>query len=124
MVFKKESQLVTMTQAQLEHFAESVASAVAAKVIAGLQAEGRLRPSQGSTLTVGPLVVDLAAYEARLDGELMALQPQQFRILVALAKHVGQVLSRDQLTEMAYDDPGAPARIRPVLLNSYTNALD
>jgi two-component system phosphate regulon response regulator PhoB len=49
-------------------------------------------------------VVDLTGHEARLDGELMALRPREFAVL---AKHVGQVLSRDQLMEQAYPDPGA-----------------
>jgi DNA-binding response OmpR family regulator len=105
--FKKDSQLVTMTQQQLEDFAQAVASATASKLLAGLRADGRLRPAVGSTLMLGPLVVDLAAYEAAIDSRPLVMQPQQFRVLIALAKHAGQVLSRDQLMEMAFDDPGA-----------------
>jgi DNA-binding response OmpR family regulator len=106
--FKKEAQHITLTQAQLEQLVDAVSTATAEKLIAGLKAEGRLLPAPGSMLTVGPLVVDLDAHEARLDGEPLSLQPQVFRVLVAMAKHVGQVLSRDQLTEMAYDDPTVP----------------
>jgi hypothetical protein len=40
-------------------------------------------------LTIGALVVDLAAHEATIDGDPLVMQPQQFRILVVLAKHVG-----------------------------------
>lgn len=107
MGFKKDSQLVTVTQQQLDNFAQAVASATAAKLLAGLEAEGRLRPAVGSTLVLGPLVVDLAAYEATIDGRPLVMQPQQFRVLIVLAKHAGQVLSRDQLMEMAFQDPGA-----------------
>ena len=35
------------------------------------------------------------------------MQPREFRVLASLAQHVGQVLSRDVLLELAYPDPGA-----------------
>ncbi len=107
MGFKDSAKLVTLTQQQLNDFANAVADAAAAKIFARMEAEGRLRPVHGSTLTIGPLVIDLAAYEAKLEGELLEMQPQQFRVLIVLAKHVGQVLTRDQLMEMAFLDPGA-----------------
>ncbi len=96
-----------MTQQQLDDFAEAVADATATKIFARMEAEGRLRPPVGSTLTIGPLVIDLAAYEATIDGEPLVIQPQQFRVLIALGKHAGQVLSREQLMEMAFEDPCA-----------------
>jgi DNA-binding response OmpR family regulator len=39
-----------------------------------------------------------------LRGEPLVMQPQQFRVLVALGKHAGQVLSREQLMELAFED--------------------
>jgi DNA-binding response OmpR family regulator len=107
MGFKDSAKLVTLTQQQLGDFAESVANATATKILAKMEAEGRLRPPVGSTLTIGPLVIDLVAYEATLEGEQLEMQPQVLRVLIVLAKHVGQVLSRDQLMEMAFLDPGA-----------------
>jgi hypothetical protein len=77
--FKKESQLVTITQQQLDDFAEAVANATVEKILAKMEAEGRLRPAAGSTLTIGAPVVDLAAHEATIDGDPLVMQPQQFR---------------------------------------------
>ena len=108
MGFKDSAKLVTLTQEQLAQLVDAVSSATAEKLLAGLRAEGRLLPSPGSKLTVGPLVVDLDGQEARLDGKVLTLQRGQFRVLAAMAKHVGQVLTRDQITEMAYDDPTLP----------------
>ncbi|MGB8267579.1 MAG: winged helix-turn-helix domain-containing protein [Candidatus Velthaea sp.] len=108
MGFRDSAKHVTLTQAQLEQLVDAVSTATAEKLLAGLRAEGRLLPAPGSTLTVGPLVVDLDGLEARLDGKPLALQLVQFRVLAVLAKHVGQVLTRDQITEMAYDDPTSP----------------
>jgi hypothetical protein len=48
-----------LTQQLLDDFAEAVANAIATKIVARMEAEGRLRPAYGSTLTIGPLVIDL-----------------------------------------------------------------
>jgi DNA-binding response OmpR family regulator len=101
------SKLITLTHEQLDEFAHSVGAHVAAKVLAGLEAAGRLKPQVATTTTLGPLVVDFAGHEASVDGTRLVLQPRKFRVLAALAQHVGQVLSRDVLLELAYPDPGA-----------------
>ena len=50
-------------------------------------------------LTLGPLVIDLSAHSVVRAGEDVALTATEFKVLVELATHRGQVLSRDQLLE-------------------------
>ncbi|MGC9346906.1 MAG: response regulator [Anaerolineae bacterium] len=45
------------------------------------------------------LKLDLERREVTLDGELLALKPKEYDLLVYLAQHEGRVLSRDQLLE-------------------------
>jgi DNA-binding response OmpR family regulator len=47
----------------------------------------------------GPLALDVAAHSATLDGRPLRLTPNEFRLLVALARHAGQTLSREQLLD-------------------------
>ena len=44
--------------------------------------------------------------------------PTEFRLLAALVRHAGQVLSADQLIELAWDDPSglAPNRVKYAVL--------
>jgi len=53
----------------------------------------------------GRVRVDLVAREVQVDGTPVSLTPTEYRLLVALLQHRGQVLSRDQLLEHAWDDP-------------------
>ena len=39
------------------------------------------------------------------DGIDVTLTPGEFRLLLALVQHVGEILSPDQLLEQAWDDP-------------------
>jgi two-component system, OmpR family, alkaline phosphatase synthesis response regulator PhoP len=57
-------------------------------------------PSAGMTL--GDLVIDPASREIRCKGVLLDLRTQEFEVLVALAKHRGIVLSREQLLNQAW----------------------
>lgn len=60
---------------------------------------GELLP-RGGQLRVGPLEADTGALELRLEGELIALSPAEFHLLVCLMERPGRVLSRDQLLEL------------------------
>jgi two-component system phosphate regulon response regulator OmpR len=51
------------------------------------------------TLRVGALVLDLSAYEARLDDVLLVLTSIEFAILRELMQSAGRVLSRELLLE-------------------------
>lgn len=63
-----------------------------------------LRRAQGAPATldvlrVGDLELDAGSREARLAGRACDLTGHQFDILLALARHAGRVLSRDQIME-------------------------
>jgi two-component system response regulator QseB len=62
------------------------------------RSEGRAAP----LLENGPLVLDPAAHEVRLGGEVVALSPREFSLLQALLEHPGRPLSRTQLEERLY----------------------
>lgn len=53
---------------------------------------------------IGSLEIDRAAHEVRRRGMAVLLTPTEFRILEALATHLGQVLSREQLIERTARD--------------------
>ncbi|UCG73622.1 MAG: response regulator transcription factor [Chromatiales bacterium] len=56
-----------------------------------------------TTLTVGPLEMDLLKREVRRDGELIELQPRDFQLLEYLMRHAGQVVTRTMLLEKVWD---------------------
>ena len=51
------------------------------------------------------LKIDFATYAVRRDGREVALTPLEFRLLSAFVRHPHQVLTRDQLIALAWDDP-------------------
>ncbi|HEV2219753.1 MAG TPA: response regulator [Casimicrobiaceae bacterium] len=67
-----------------------------ARVRAALR--GAVRPASGSaTLHFGSAVVDLERRTAARDGQEIRLTPIGFRLLAALAKHLGMVVTHRQL---------------------------
>lgn len=63
-----------------------------------------LRRAQAGGPTGAGLQLDEQAHEARWQGRPLGLTPVEFRLLRALARRPGQVLSRQQLIDAAYDD--------------------
>jgi DNA-binding response OmpR family regulator len=66
-----------------------------------------LRRAQGevqapAVIRVGGLEVDTAAHNASLHGKPLQLTPSEFDLLVALARHPGQTLTRQQLLDDLY----------------------
>jgi two-component system KDP operon response regulator KdpE len=57
----------------------------------------RAAPAGEPVLEVGQLGIDLARREVRVGGELVHLTPLEYRLLVALARHAGMVLTHSQL---------------------------
>lgn len=53
-------------------------------------------------LDFGNLVLDLTRREVRLDGQAVALKPKEFELLLFLAQHRGQVLSRETILERVW----------------------
>jgi DNA-binding response OmpR family regulator len=91
------------------------------ELLARLQAVGRRQISKGEPVTTfddGTLHIDFAHQEVTVDGEAIILTPTEYRLLATLARHQGQVLSSDQLIELAWDDPSglAPSRVKYAVL--------
>lgn len=55
----------------------------------------------GRTLTIGPLTLDTWHQTATLNGRSLNLTPTEFRLLLCLAEHAGQMLSYTQLVRCA-----------------------
>jgi two-component system response regulator BaeR/two-component system response regulator AdeR len=58
---------------------------------------------------VGPLEIDLDAFEARCDGAPLPLSPTQLRVLGTLAEQPNRAFKRSELLE-ALQDPAADTR--------------
>jgi DNA-binding response OmpR family regulator len=60
------------------------------------------------------LAIDLVGRHATVDGRPLSLTPLDYRLLVAFVRHREQVLSPDQLLELAWDDPTGigPERVK------------
>jgi DNA-binding response OmpR family regulator len=52
----------------------------------------------------GTVCIDFSAGEVTVRGEQVALTPLEFRLLVALTEHAGQLLSRGQLLQLVWGD--------------------
>lgn len=57
--------------------------------------------SPQKTISYGDLQIDLSAHRVTMAGAELALTLTEFKILVELLRHAGQVLSRDKLREKA-----------------------
>jgi two-component system response regulator BaeR len=64
----------------------------------------RARPVAAASATAVGLAMQEDGYQARLDGQTLDLTPVEFRLLRALARREGRVLSRDQLLDHLYAD--------------------
>ena len=72
---------------------------IAARVRALLRrGAGRPRPA----IEIGPLRIDPASHEVRLDGAPVTLSAREFALLQALAERPGEVLSRDRIEDRLY----------------------
>ncbi len=61
---------------------------------------GRLSPDQPRR--IGRVTIDPASREVRIDEETVTLRAKEFDLLLTLADHTNQVLSRDQLLDLAW----------------------
>jgi DNA-binding response OmpR family regulator len=66
----------------------------------------------------GVLTVDFGARTAHVEGVPIDVTPTEFRLLVALVRHAGQVVSPEQLLELAWNDPTqtGPERVKFAVL--------
>jgi DNA-binding response OmpR family regulator len=61
------------------------------------RSQGRLRAP--AILRSGGLEIDLAGHQVKLDGKAVHLTPNEFKTLSLLARHPGQIFSREQLSD-------------------------
>ena len=69
---------------------------------------------RGSPVTIGALVIDGAAREASLDGEVLELSAKEFDLLRYLAEHTGEVITKRRLLAegVMLADEGSSGRLR------------
>ena len=63
------------------------------------RAYGEFASGQSHVLLVGSLTIDLNRSQVKRDDERLDLTPTEFKLLVFLAQHPGQALSRTQIVE-------------------------
>ncbi len=66
------------------------------------RAYGELSNADADRLYAGDLVIDLARGQVTRGDQTLSLTPTEFRLLVHLARHPGQVLSRAQIVEAVW----------------------
>lgn len=57
---------------------------------------------EGQAMTFGNLVLDISRREARLNNLPLSLKPKEYELLVFLAQHRGQVLTRETILERVW----------------------
>lgn len=89
-----------------------------ARVHALLRRAPATRCDPASTYADARLQVDFAAHTVSADGSVVELTPTDWRLLAALVRHRGQVLSHDDLLELAWNDPQGvgPSRVKYAVL--------
>lgn len=91
------------------------------ELLARLQAIRRRRAGAApvhSSFDDGRVRVEFLHRQAYLHDAPVSLTPTEYRLLSALVRHAGQILSPDQLIELAWDDPSGlgPARVKYAVL--------
>nr|WP_314541139.1 response regulator [uncultured Massilia sp.] len=61
------------------------------------QRQGQAREQQSAVVRFGQVAVDLQAHAVTRDGRGVRLAPTEYRLLAALARHAGRVVSNPQL---------------------------
>src|SRR5487761_1243581 len=91
------------------------------ELLARLHAIRRRRvttPPVQATFDDGRIKIDFLHQQAYLHDDPVPLTPTEYRLLCAFVRHAGQILSADQLIELAWDDPSGlgPARVKYAVL--------
>jgi DNA-binding response OmpR family regulator len=58
-----------------------------------------------AVITVGDLIIDVAAREARLEGRVLDLAPKEFDLLLLLAERSGRVVSKREMLAQVWREP-------------------
>ncbi len=78
------------------------------------RAYGEYAAAQGGLFFAGDLVIDPSRGQVRRGEQALALTPIEYRLLLYLARHPGQVLSRAQIIEAIWGYDGDPEGERMV----------
>jgi len=74
------------------------------ELLARIEALGRrLADKKGECLSIGDLVIDMAAKTVERGGEPIGLAPREYRLLEHLARRRGNLVSRSELEEHLYE---------------------
>ena len=73
-----------------------------ARMRALVRRAGPAAPRPGPDLASGPLSLDFARHEVRIEGALVSLTSTEYRLLEELARHPGMVLSHQMLLEQVW----------------------
>ena len=66
------------------------------------ETEHGIRNTQHATLTFGNLSINLTRREVILNGEVLAMKPKEYELLLFFAEHKGQMLSREFILERVW----------------------
>ena len=77
------------------------------KLLERVRARPEVDGNSASRISVGPIVLDLAAHTVTRSGAPLRLTPLEFRILHLLMRHRGQVLSPARIVEHVWGYEGA-----------------
>ncbi|MBX3728645.1 MAG: response regulator transcription factor [Candidatus Sumerlaeia bacterium] len=75
-----------------------------AEVLARVRALARRGAAEASRLVVADLELDIVERRARRAGRLLDLTPKEFEVLLLLARHAGQPVTRRMLAEAVWND--------------------
>jgi two-component system, OmpR family, response regulator PhoP len=85
----------------------------------------RAAGSPDGRLALGPLVLDTGAQTVSRDGEPVPLTTFEYRVLEYLARHAGQVVSKQTLTDYLYaHDDDRDSNVLEVLIGRLRRKLD
>lgn len=73
-----------------------------AELVARVRARLRRGDNEPEVVTIGDIVIDLAAHSVTRGGEVISLTPLEFDLLLALARKPWQVFSREVLLEQVW----------------------
>lgn len=77
------------------------------ELVARIQAAIRRARPERTTLSLGPVTIDLDRAYVEKDGEEVMLSALEYRLLLLFAKNAGKLVTRDMMRNALWDDAGA-----------------
>ena len=77
------------------------------ELVARIQAAIRRARPERTTLSLGPVTIDLDRAYVEKDGEEVMLSALEYRLLLLFAKNAGKLVTRDMMRDALWDDAGA-----------------